>query len=73
MKEREYVGEEVMQWAEKYWLIDKIFKGEIGRGRGEGELLDWKTFRATFIKAINGSIENRLNPTDRPTQGGSLS
>lgn len=35
MEQKKSVGEEVMQWAEKYWLIDKVCKGEIGRGEGE--------------------------------------
>lgn len=70
MEQKKSVGEEVMQWAEKYWLIDKVCKGEIGRG--EGEAFSWETFRGAFINAINGNIEERLNPTEQPTQENSL-
>jgi hypothetical protein len=55
-----------MQWAEKYWLIDKILKGEIGKG--EGEVMNYDFFRSVFINAINGNIAERINPTDRQTQ-----
>ena len=59
------VGEEVMQWAEKYWLIDKILKGEIGKG--EGEAMDYSCFRGAIIRGINELVKERLVPAERPT------
>jgi hypothetical protein len=70
MKNKESAGEELMQWAEKYWLIDKVCKGEIGRG--DGEAFDWNAFRRCFVNAINSTVENVINPTEEPTQDNSL-
>ena len=55
------VGEEAIIWAEKYWLIDKIIKGEIGKGDGEAEAMPYDYFRSAFIKAINDIIAERIN------------
>jgi hypothetical protein len=70
MKNKESAGEELMQWAEKYWLIDKVCKGEIGRG--EGEAFNWDYFRRCFVNAINSTVENAINPNEEPTQDNSL-
>jgi len=60
------VGEEMMQWAEKHWLIDKVCKGEIGKG--EGEAFSYDYFRKVFVKGIDDAIAERLNPTPQPDQ-----
>lgn len=59
------IGEEMMQWAEKYWLIDKICKGEIGKD-GNSEAFSYDYFRRVFIKGIDGAIAERLSPTPQP-------
>lgn len=64
------IGEEMMQWAEKYWLIDKVCKGEIGRG--EGEAFNYEYFRNVFVKGINEAIAERLNPTPQPDDIGTI-
>lgn len=64
------VGEEMMQWAEKYWLIDKVCKGEIGNDNGEKFEYDY--FRNVFVKGIDDNIKNRINPPDYPTQGNEI-
>lgn len=62
------VGEDVVQWAEKYWLIDKILKGELDMSKGEAFSYDY--FRKVFIKAIDGNIAERLAPEPQPEQEG---
>ena len=64
------VGEEMMQWAEKYWLIDKVCKGEIGKG--EGEAFNYEYFRDVFVKGINYNINERFNPTPQPESVGTI-
>lgn len=64
------VGEEMMQWAEKYWLIDKVCKGEIGKG--EGEAFNYEYFRDVFVKGINDNINERFNPTPQPESVGTI-
>lgn len=64
------IGEEMMQWAEKYWLIDKVCKGEIGKG--EGEAFNYEYFRNVFVKVINEAIVERLNPTPQPDDIGTI-
>lgn len=64
------IGEEMMQWAEKYWLIDKVCKGEIGKG--EGEAFNYEYFRNVFVKGINEAIIERLNPTPQPDDIGTI-
>ena len=68
MENKTSIGEEVIVWVEKYWLIDKILKGEIGLE--EGEKLNYEYFRRAFINAINSSIKERLMPTEQPTEEG---
>ena len=64
------IGEEMMQWAEKYWLIDKVCKGEIGKG--EGEAFNYEYFRNVFVKGIDGAIAERLSPTPQPDNIGTI-
>lgn len=64
------VGEEMMQWAEKYWLIDKVCKGEIVKG--EGEAFNYEYFRNVFVKGINDNINERINPTPQPENIGTI-
>lgn len=63
------VGEEMMQWAEKYWLIDKVCKGELSK---EGETFNYEYFRNVFVKGIDGHIAERLNPTPQPECEGNI-
>lgn len=64
------IGEEMMQWAEKYWLIDKVCKGEIVEG--EGEAFNYEYFRNVFVKGIDEAIIERLNPTPQPDDIGTI-
>lgn len=64
------IGEEMMQWAEKYWLIDKVCKGEIARGVGEA--FNYEYFRKVFVKGIDEAIAERLNPTPQPDDIGTI-
>ena len=53
------IGEEVMQWAEKYWHIDKVCKNELPK---EGEQFNYDSFRKVLIQKIESEINNRLFP-----------
>ena len=55
------VGEDVLQWAEKGWLIDKFLKGEIPKD-DNNESFSYDYFRKVFIDEINRNISERLNP-----------
>ena len=56
---KQSIGEEVMQWAEKYWLIDKACNNELPQG---GEQFAYDYFRKVFIEKINDEIKDRLFP-----------
>lgn len=53
------IGEEVIQWAEKYWHIDKVCKNELPK---EGEQFQYEYFRRVIIQKIESEINNRLFP-----------
>lgn len=60
------IGEEMMEWAEKYWLIDKVCKNEIGSN--EGEAFSWKAFRSAFVQGIDAKVDELINPIEPPQQ-----
>ncbi len=63
------VGEEMMQWAEKYWHIDKVCKGEAPTG---GEAFNYDYFRNVFVKGIDDNIARRLNQPIEPENVGEI-
>jgi len=59
VKEPVTVGDEFIEWAEKYWLLDKLVKVE-NSDNFNGEVCDYDYMRKIFIEKINGIIDNRL-------------
>ena len=55
------IGEEVIRWAEQYWHIDKVCKGELPE---DAEQFSYDSFREIFINKIEGEIKSRLFPED---------
>lgn len=53
------IGEEVLQWAEKYWHIDKVCKNELSE---QGEQFNYEYFRGALIEKIESEIKDRLFP-----------
>ena len=62
MKITKSVGEEVIEWAEQYWLIDKMLKNIKSREGEEGFSYDY--FRRIFVDKINSVITQRIEPED---------
>lgn len=62
------VGEEAIQWAEKYWLMDKFLKGEIKNDDGQNEAMSYDYFRRVLVDRINGIITERLVPPPAPDE-----
>lgn len=58
------IGEEVVDWAERYWFIDKILKGEIGLDDKNHDKMDYPSFREKLIKNINHSVSEFITPTN---------
>lgn len=59
MAKQQSIGEEVMQWAEKYWHIDQVCKNELPEG---GESFTYDYFREVFVQKIDDEIKDRLFP-----------
>lgn len=59
IKEKITVGQEFIEWAEKYWHLDKLVKIEDPDEFG-GEICDYKYMRNVFIEKINCIINERL-------------
>ena len=59
IKEKPTVGQEFMEWAEQYWLLDKLVKIE-KPDEFVGEKCDYDYMRNIFIEKINGIIKDRL-------------
>lgn len=60
INEKISVGKEFMEWAEKYWLLDKLVNPEKS-DNSSGETCDYNYMREIFIEKINGIIKERLN------------
>jgi hypothetical protein len=50
------IGEEFIDWAEKYWHLDRIHDN----GSSHSESVSWDHVRKIFIKKIDGLISERL-------------
>lgn len=59
INEKTTVGQEFIEWAEKYWLLDKLVKFE-NPDKFAGEVCDYNYMRDIFIEKINSIIKNRL-------------
>ena len=57
---KQSIGEEVVQWAEKYWHIDKVYKTY--ESSEEDEQSDYGYFRKVLIEKIESEIKDRLFP-----------
>lgn len=53
------VGLEFIEWAEKYWHLDKIVNTE-NPDTFAGEVCDYKYMRQVFVDKINALIADRL-------------
>ena len=62
IKETISVGHEFIQWAEQYWLIDKLINPD-NPDQFNGETCNYKYMREVFIKKINSIINERLGVT----------
>jgi hypothetical protein len=58
------IGEEVVEWAEKYWHIDKLQLVV----EGEAEKFSYEYFRGAFIQKIEAEIRDRLFPENFTTK-----
>jgi hypothetical protein len=59
IKEKPTVGQEFMEWAEQYWLLDKLVNIE-DPDTFAGEKCDYKYMRNIFVEKINAIIKDRL-------------
>jgi hypothetical protein len=57
--EKQTVGEEFIEWAEKYWHLDTLIKIE-DPDKFAGEACDYNYMRDIFIAKINAIIKDRL-------------
>lgn len=57
--EKETVGQEFIEWAEKCWKIDELIKVE-NPDKFAGETCEYDYMRNIFIEKINGIIKERL-------------
>ena len=53
------VGREFIEWAEKYWHLDKIVKIN-DPDHYDGEICNYEYMRDIFIQKIDTIISNRL-------------
>jgi len=64
IKTQKSVGEEFMEWAEKYWNIEKISEPTNSKNDclldDNEECCDYNHIRNIFIDKINKIIKNRL-------------
>ena len=59
IKEKPTVGQEFIEWAEQYWLLDKLVNIK-DPDIFAGEVCDYKYMRNNFIEKINAIIKDRL-------------
>lgn len=59
IKEKPSVGQEFIEWAEKYWNLDKLINID-NPDEFNGEKCDYNYMRGIFIEKINGIIKDRL-------------
>lgn len=59
IREKETVGQEFIEWAEKYWHLDKLVKIK-NLDKFAGETCGYNYMRNIFIEKINAIIKDRL-------------
>jgi len=59
IKEPLSVGQEFIEWAEKYWRLNDLVKIE-DPDKFNDEVCDYKYMRNIFIQKINSIIKERL-------------
>ena len=59
IREKETVGQEFVEWAEKYWHLDKLVKIE-NSDKFAGKTYDYRYMRNIIIDKINAIITDRL-------------
>jgi hypothetical protein len=59
IQETPTVGQEFIEWAEKYWLLDKLIKNETP-DEFAGERCDYRYMRNIFVQKIDAIIKERL-------------
>ncbi len=59
VKEPISVGQEFIEWAEKYWGLDKLINPE-NTDEFNGESCDYSYIRTVFVEKINGIIKDRI-------------
>lgn len=59
IKEKITVGQEFIDWAEKYWQLDKLIKVE-NPDTFNQEVCDYQYMRKIFVEKINSIIQTRL-------------
>ena len=59
VKEPVSVGQEFIEWAEKYWHIDKLINPET-TDHFNSETCDYKYMRNIFVDKINSIIKDRI-------------
>lgn len=59
IRETPTVGQEFMEWAEEYWLLDKLVKIE-DPDNFAGEVCDYNYMRDVFVEKINALIKSRF-------------
>jgi hypothetical protein len=59
IRETPSVGQEFIEWAEKYWLLDKLIKNE-NPDEFAGERCDYTYMRGIFVQKIDAIIKERL-------------
>jgi hypothetical protein len=62
IKKPNSIGQDFIEWAEKYWHIDNLIQGD-NQDIFNGEVCDYKYMRNIFIQKINGLIKERLGIT----------
>ncbi len=59
IKEPQSVGEEFIEWAERYWQIDKLINPK-DPDSFAGEVCDYKYMRKIFLEKIDAIVTDRL-------------
>ena len=59
IKEKLSTGQEFIEWAEKYWKLDKLMVIE-DPDNFAGEACDYNYIRNIFIQKINAIVKERL-------------
>lgn len=60
------VGLEFIEWAEKYWLLDKLIKID-NPDNFSGESCDYNYMRDIFIRKINSIVSERISGDENST------